>query len=130
MRKNILRFCIVGGATTCIDFIIYILVSKMCSITIAKCVSMFAASLFSYVFNKVWTFENDDKNNGRYIWKFYVTFGVNMSINVSVNALVFGIYHNKIIAFVIATGCATIVNFLLQRLWVFKIKENTKGGKL
>lgn len=129
MKRSIIRFAIVGTITTVIDFIIYWFISKTCDISVAKCISMLLASIVSYFLNKLWTFENNDKKNSKYLWKFYVTFGVNMGINISVNRLVYSLSNNKIWAFILATGCATVVNYILQRVWVFKDEKN-KGEEL
>lgn len=118
--KSIFRFIVIGGLTTLIDFIIYWFISKCLNVTISKVISMLLASIFSFYFNKVWTFSNADSKKIKYLWKYYVTFSLNVLINTTVNTTVF--YHTgeKVIAFVIATGVATTFNYLMQKLWVFK----------
>ena len=120
MKKCILRFIVIGGISTLIDFGIYWICSKVCDISIAKFVSMLIASVLSYILNKLWTFEDTKKTNLVSLVKYYITFGVNMGINISINRWIFICSGNKFIAFVVATGCAMIVNFLLQNFWVFR----------
>lgn len=123
--KSIFRFCIIGGITTIIDFIIYWFLSQSIDISYAKICSMLCASIFSYFINKSWTFDNSDNRHGRYIWRFYITFIINIILNTSINKLAYYKTQNKIFAFIIATGCATIINYLLQNFWVFR-KEGNK----
>lgn len=120
MKKNLFRFCIIGGGTTLIDWCIYWFLSKSIDVTIAKIISMVFASVFSYFFNKIWTFENADRKHVKYLWKYYITFAVNIGINTSINTFIYSRTEQKLIALVIATGCATVANFILQKFWVFK----------
>lgn len=122
MRKNIIRFLVVGAFTTAIDWTIYLGLSRVIHITFAKVTSMLLASFFSYVFNKRWTFQNKDKKHEKYIWRYYITFLINVVINTAINTFVYGVVLNKFVALVVATGCATVVNFILQRFWVFDEK--------
>lgn len=121
--KKIMRFAVVGGFTTAIDWLIYWGLSIYINVTISKICSMLIASVFSYAVNKFWTFDNSDKKHTRYIWKYYVTFVINVAINTSINTLVFTYTGQKLIALVLATTCGTLVNYLLQNFWVFKKEE-------
>jgi len=123
MKKNIVKFIVIGGITTLIDFCIYMAVNNFLDISVAKFCSMLIASLFSYYFNKKWTFENSEKTDVFYLMKYYTTFIINMSVNISINRIAYNYSRNKMIAFVIGTGFAMIINFLLQKFWVFR-KEN------
>ena len=89
-----------------------------------KIISMLIASVFSYMLNKTWTFGNNDRNHKLYIWKYYVAFVINVAVNTLINTLIYNKTKQKLIALIIATGCATIVNFTLQKVWVFKKGEN------
>lgn len=121
--ENIVRFFIVGVVTTTIDWTIYWFLSQMMNITIAKIFSMLVASLFSYSLNKVWTFKNSDRRHEKYLWKYYVTFIINIAINTTVNTLIYNNTRTKLFALIVATGCATVINYIMQRFWVF---NNTK----
>lgn len=120
LKKKFVKFIIVGAFSTAIDFIIYFYLSKIIDIVIAKTVSMICSSIFSYFLNKLWTFNIKDKKNFKYILKYYITFAINVLTNVSMNYIVFTNTNNKIIAFVFATGVAMMVNYLLQKFFVFK----------
>lgn len=120
MKQSILRFSIIGGITTAIDFCIYWFLSKKIDVSIAKICSMLFASVFSYYFNKLWTFENGDRNHKKYLWKYYTAFVINIAINTVINTLIYANSGKVLLAFAVATGCAAAANFLLQKFWVFK----------
>ena len=60
LSSKIVRFVLVGGCSTGIDFVIYVLLSMQIPITISKGISMISASVFSYFVNKQYTFGKDD----------------------------------------------------------------------
>lgn len=125
MKKSILRFGVIGGIATILDWAVYWFLSESIDISVAKICSMVLASIFSYFFNKFWTFENLDKNHANYLWKYYITFFVNVAINTSINTAMLIWTEQKLLSLILATGCATIVNYVLQRLWVF----GERGGR-
>lgn len=122
-RKNIVRFLMVGGTSTFIDFIIYMLLSIRIPVSLSKLFSMCCASIFSYIVNKKWTFESQEQTHFFMIVRYILAQCINIGTNVSINQIVFGICKNKVISFILATGCAMCANYLLQRLFVFRRTE-------
>lgn len=118
-----LRFLITGGSSTLLDFIIYMLLSTKVDITISKCISMSISSIYSFFINKNWTFSDSEKTTIVLALKYILCVLINIGVNTLVNALTFSITNNKIISFIIATGIAMIVNFVIQKELVFR------GGK-
>lgn len=123
LSNSIFRFVIIGGCSTIIDFIIYMLFSLGFSVILSKGISMVISSGFSYFFNKRFTFRNQEKTNLGYILRFYLLFALNLIVNVGVNARIYSITGHKILAFVFATICGMFVNYLGQRFWVFGKKN-------
>lgn len=122
-RRNIIRFLVVGGTSTFIDFIIYMLLSIRFPVALSKMFSMCCASAFSFIVNKKWTFESQEQTHFFMIVKYILAQCINIGTNVSINQIVFGISKDKVISFILATGCAMCVNYLLQRLFVFQRAE-------
>lgn len=122
MRNSIFKFILVGGCSTGIDYIMYILLSLKLPITASKGISMIVASIFSYVINKIFTFENKDKTNMRYLIRFYFVFIINLGTNLVVNYLVYQNTGYKSFAFVLATLCGMIINYSGQKFFVFERK--------
>lgn len=125
LKRNIsfLKFCIVGGCSTLIDFVIYYALSMKVHLLVAKTISMCCSMVFSYFLNKTWSFSSKTSDVKSEVPKYILVQIVNLLINVSTNYLTFEVTKNKILAFVVATGLAMIVNYLLQRVYVFKKGE-------
>ena len=114
-----IRFLIVGGTSTLIDYILYMLLSIRLDVSISKLISMLCASIFSYINNKNWTFSNKEKTNTIMIIKYVGSQIVNISVNILVNAIMYKLLGIKTIAFIFATGTAMVVNYLLQNYIVY-----------
>lgn len=121
--KSQARFLVVGGSSTLLDFAIYMLLSTKVDITISKCISMSISSIYSFFINKNWTFSDSEKITIVLALKYILCVLINIGVNTLVNTLTFSITNNKIISFIIATGIAMIVNFVIQKEVVFR------GGK-
>jgi putative flippase GtrA len=112
----------VGGCSTGIDFVLYMLISLKLPITISKGISMIVSSIFSYYANKNYTFGNKEKTNVGYFIRFYLVFAANFGTNLGVNYLIYHSTGYKLIAYVMATACGLTVNYLGQRFFVFSKK--------
>jgi len=119
-ENSIFKFLIVGVCSTGIDFIIYMLLSVRLSLNFSKGVSMIMSSIFSYVINKRFTFDNKEHTNLGYLVRFYIVFVVNLGTNMGVNYLVYMTTEYKLLAFVVATVCGMLVNYMGQRFFVFR----------
>ncbi len=117
---NVIRFLIVGGISTLMDYIIYMVISIKFNLIVSKCISMICAGIFSFVNNKTWTFRINEKVNTRMLFLYILTQLINIGTNTTINYLMFGITHIKTISFIIATFVAMVVNYLLQNYVVFK----------
>ena len=91
--------------------------SKFCSIAISAVVS--------FVINKYWSFKKQNGNIAAQGIKFAITQGANIGVNVATNSLLLSLSNVTIVAFIGATLCGMIVNFALQKFWVFQSKEET-----
>jgi putative flippase GtrA len=69
-----IRFVMVGGANTAIDFTFYNLFSKVfgLALPVANMISSFIAMLFSFIMNKKWTFRSSGKNYLREVTLFFI----------------------------------------------------------
>ena len=122
----LLRFLLVGGASTGLDFVIYMALGRWIAPTPAKLISMLCSTLFAFVINRNWTFQNKDQGLLVSLGKYYLAQAANIATNVTVNAVLLRLTGRRIVAFIGATGIAMCVNYLLQRLFVFR-KKPTEG---
>jgi len=121
--KKEIKFLITGGSSTLLDYVIYMLLSNSINISVSKVISMSIASIYSYFINKKWTFTNKEKVSLWQVSKFVICQVINIAVNTTTNYLIYNLCGNRTIAFIIATGVAMVVNFLIQNYFVFKNKE-------
>lgn len=129
--KVMARFLIVGGSSTLLDYVIYWGLGLCINYNIAKTISMLCSCVYSFVLNKLFTFQDKRRVSGRHIFRYLISQAVNIGINVSINAVVYGMTGKRILGMLFATAGAMIVNYLLQRFFVFEITEGQEktGGK-
>lgn len=117
---SIFKFVVSGGIATGIDFVCYMLLRLITWPSVAKTISMILANIWSYIVNKRWVFASDKKTDYRMMGSYLVVQALNLGTNVGINSLMLYLTGLVILSFVVATLCATIVNYSLQKLIVFK----------
>ncbi len=117
---SICKFVVSGGIATCIDFVCYMLLRLIAWPSVAKTISMVIANIWSYIVNKRWVFVSRRDTDSKMIGTYVVVQVLNLGTNVGVNSLMLHLTGYVILSFVFATLCATIVNYSLQKLIVFK----------
>lgn len=120
VQRSVVRFLIVGGLSTSIDFIIYIILRESIGSNFGKLFSMICAMIFSFLMNKRWTFRSKDNNSLRIITLFIFVQILNIFINVSTNFVMLKLTNMVVLSFIIATSAATIINFIGQKFLVFQ----------
>jgi putative flippase GtrA len=121
VKYSFFQFSVIGGISTCIDFIIYMLLSSRISIAKAKIISICCASVFSFFLNRTWTFSDRSELSFLQLAKYLAVQAINIAANVIVNSVAYHFLGNKVISFILATGAAMTINFLLQKELVFKV---------
>ena len=127
LSAGIIRFLIVGGCSTLLDFTIYMLLSERVPISFAKAASMMSSTVLSYVLSKTWTFKYKERSDVKHLLRYFFALIINFCTNLGIN---YGIYrktNKRILAFIVATCCAMTINYLLQRFFVFKVKEKNSS---
>lgn len=122
--KTVIRFLLVGGACTLLDFCIYMAVFPAAGAVTGKGLSMSCSMVVNYFLNKFWSFSAGRRRAGREAVRYLLAQMANLLVNVSVNAFVLRMTGMKIVAYVSATGIAMVVNYILQRFWVFHYKNH------
>lgn len=119
--KEILRFGVGGGSAVAVDFILYILLRNNLPTSAAKAISFVAGAIVGFIINKLWTFESK-KFSGREIFRYCILYACSAAVNTLVNKGVLALSANTLLAFLAATGCSTLMNFLGQKFFVFRKK--------
>lgn len=118
--KETMKFLVGGSSAVLTDFVSYYLLLYLgLYIAYAKCTSYILGAIVGFLINKIWTFESK-KFRFDEVWKYIILYLVSAIANTLVNQVVFFVVGVKIVAFLVATGCSTIMNFLGQKFIVFK----------
>lgn len=123
-----LRFVLVGVLAAGVDFGVYQLLLHMGLLaSAAKAVSFICGTVTAYVLNRRWTFNatGGAASAVRFAILYSVTFFVNVGVNALALHLLAGQRWQVALAWVIAQGTATIINFVLLRMVVFRERAAT-----
>ncbi len=122
IKKEIRRFLVAGFSAVGTDLTVYYLLLNFLNHTPAKAISFISGTVVAYVLNKFWTFEQKRRSYSeilRFAMLYMTTLGANIAVN---KAILVGSPHWVFSAFLAATGMSTILNFIGQKWWVFKMR--------
>ncbi|MFI7664261.1 GtrA family protein [Nocardia sp. NPDC049526] len=125
LKTQIVRFTLTGGLSAIVDYGIYSFLLNLIGlpVSVAKSISFIAGTTTAYLINRRWTFQAPPSRT-RFIAVvvlYAVTFAVQVGINAVLYATLPGDWWRQPLAFVIAQGTATVINFVVQRLVIFKL---------
>lgn len=134
MIRQYLKFGIVGGINTAIDFLILNILMFFSGITagygyiIFKSLSFVAANANSYFLNKKWTFKSDSATNHRELSLFFVISIIGLLINAGIASFIVN-FINPVggvspaiwanIGALVATAVSLVWNFFGYKVIVF-----------
>lgn len=122
INHTFMRFLIVGGSSTILDFIVYWFLSREINYNTAKAVSMSCSCFYSYILNKSYTFQDNKKTTMGYIARYTACQIINICVNTGINSLVYKASGNKSAGMLCAAATAMTANYLLQKYFVFRGK--------
>lgn len=122
--QQIARFVAVGVVAAAVDFGVYHLLLHLGLIVpVSKGISFILGTTTAYLLNRRFTFTGDTGGRGRFmafVALYAVTFAVNVGMNSLALALLPQLAFATTIAWVIAQGTATVINFVMLRTVVFR----------
>ena len=124
LQTQVLRFLVTGGLSAVVDYGLYILLMAA-GITrdVAKAASFVAGTTTAYLINRRWTFQAPP-SKARFaavVVLYALTFALQVGLNHVFADKFAGRPWGIPAAFVIAQGTATVLNFVVQRVVIFRL---------
>lgn len=124
LKTQVVRFALTGGLSAIVDFGLYAIgLALGLHVNVAKSISFICGTTTAYLINRRWTFKAEP-SRARFV-AVVVLYALTFAVQVGLNGL---LYHGLPdewwrvpLAFVIAQGTATVINFVVQRFVIFKI---------
>ena len=117
-----IKFGLIGVLNTLINWILFILLNSFgVYYIISNVIAYSISTLNSYLWNSKWVFKYNEDNVKETSFKFIVLNIIGLTLNTIILYLLVDIIGlNKLISLVITTGIVMILNYFINKLWVFK----------
>jgi putative flippase GtrA len=122
---QLVRFVLIGGFCALIDAGVYALLLHFgLNANVAKGISFICGTTTAYFLNRRFTFAGARSGGASQVGGFVLLYLVTFFVNVGVNALMLAVLPafrwQYALAWVIAQGIATLINFIMLRTVVFR----------
>ncbi|MGW5340609.1 GtrA family protein [Rhodococcus sp. 852002-51564_SCH6189132-a] len=125
LKTQLTRFVLTGGFSAIVDYGLYVLLMAL-GVTrdVAKALSFVAGTTTAYLINRRWTFKAPPSRVrfAAVVVLYAVTFAAQVGINRVLNEALGDEWWVTPFAFVVAQGTATVINFVVQRVVIFRLR--------
>lgn len=124
---KLIRFSIVGVGNTLVNWSIFIILNVFgVYYIISNIIAYTIATVNSYIWNSLWVFKYGQGLNINTSVKFFILNLVGLTVNTTIMYILVDILNfNKFIALVLASVVVVIMNYTINKLWVFKEENNS-----
>ena len=125
LKTQVVRFVITGGLAAVVDFGLYVAgLGLGLNVNVAKSLSFIAGTLTAYLINRRWTFQAPP-SKARFV-AVMLLYALTYTVQVGINYIFYMQFAEHAwrvpVAFVIAQGTATVINFIVQRTVIFRLR--------
>ena len=116
-----IKFGMVGVINTLVNWIIFFILNALGMYYIlANIIAYILGTVNSYLWNTLWVFKYKDKASTETTIKFIILNLIGLGLNTGILYVLFDLCNlNKFIGLVTTTAIVMIINYIVNKLWVF-----------
>lgn len=117
--QEVCAYAISGTIAVIVDYILYLLLADLLGLVASKIVSYMIGATVGFVLNKIFAFHSKGFHMSE-VLKYAALYSFSSIVNSLINRGMLTLGCTSLIAFLIATGSTTTINFLGQKFVVFR----------